>query len=171
MKQEELESKIHGMPEALQETFRNSLEISTAKRIVNRFMNVVRQAYAEGLRAAIDNTEETSVRCYANGYKDGKEDILKALREIRGWMYEDYETYLNIRVTSPGDRLYMALDQEADDLIKGTEKRRDASLFKKREHEEFAVKAMADTIGIERLEEIVRGLKEESETPEPPLPF
>ena len=74
MTQEEYEAKVQSMPKELQKTFRESLEISLSKRIVNRFMGVVMQAYAWGQR---DAQKVSHDRAYLRGAQDMKDALDK----------------------------------------------------------------------------------------------
>jgi len=170
MTQEQFEDKVQSLPEALRKTFRESLEINVSKRIVNRFMSVIHQAYAEGMRTALASKQNVAVSCYDNGYRDGKDDLLKAMRTFRSWMSADFLEYLGVHAKCNQDGIILALNKEADELIKAVEKQQEKKTDEKHQMEEVAVKAMADTIGIDRLEQIVRSMKAESEEPEE-LPF
>ena len=67
MTQEEYEAKVQSMPKELQNQFRQSLEINLSKRIFNRFMSVVMQAYAAGRRESQEGIHDAA---YLRGAQD-----------------------------------------------------------------------------------------------------
>ena len=163
MTQEEYEAKVQSMPHHLQQMVRESLEISLSKRIVNRFMSTVMQAYAWGQRAAQKVSHD-------GAYMRGAEDMLEALRTVDTLSYQEMQKY------SPGDYtndiagFRKILQMNPGDILEIVDKYRDDQMQEKDERVKAAVQAMADTIGIEKLCEIAEGIRREGAEKEG-LPF
>ncbi len=158
MTQEEFESKVQSMPHELQKTFRESLEMSLSKRIVNRFMSTVMQAYAWGQRA------EQKVS-HDGAYMRGAEDMLEALRTVDTLSYQEMQKYFPGDYTNDVAGFRKILQMNPGDILETVDKYRDDKMQEKDEREKVAVQAMADTIGIDRLLEIANAIKNEDELP------
>lgn len=152
MTQEEYEAKVQSMPHELQKTFRESLEISLSKRIVNRFMSIVMQAYAQGQRTAQKESHD-------GAYMRGAEDMLEALRTVSDMGAVDIHKYFGIDHQSSLEGLYWVIQTFKDDILEIVDKYRDDQMQEKDEREKAAVQVMADTIGIEKLCEIAEGIR------------
>lgn len=158
MTQEEYEAKVQSMPHELQKTFREALEMSLSKRIVNRFMSTVMQAYAWGQRTAQKVSQD-------DAYMRGTEDMLEAFRTISSMGYEDMQKYFPGRYNSDASGIRMVFQMNPGDILEIVDKFRDDKMQEKDEREKVAVHAMADTIGIDRLLEIANAIKQEDELP------
>ena len=171
MTQEEYEAKVQSMPHELQKTFREALEMSLSKRIVNRFMSTVMQAYAWGQRAAQKVSQD-------DAYMRGAEDMLETLRTVSDMDAVNIHKYFGIDHQSSLEGLYWVIQTSADasgirmvfqmnpgDILEIVDKFRDDKMQEKDEREKVAVHAMADTIGIDRLLEIANAIKQEDELP------
>lgn len=170
MTQEEFESKVQSMPHELQKTFREALEMSLSKRIVNRFMSTVMQAYAQGQRAAQKVSHD-------GAYMRGAEDMLEALRTVFDMDIRDATTYFNINLANHDTFttiripvMETVLNMNSGDILEIVDKYRDDKMQEKDEREKAAVQAMADTIGIVKLCEIAEGIRREK-AEESGLPF
>ena len=159
MTQEEYEAKVQSMPQSLQKMFRESLEVALSKRIVNRFMGVVMQAYAWGQRDA-QKTEN------ADDYMRGALDMKDAMTTVFDMTPIDIYKYFGHDHTGHWDAVYDVLHSDsAATIMETVKKRMEDEKHDKEEHEEKAVKAMAVTIGIDRLLEIANAIKQEDELP------
>ena len=163
MTQEEYEAKVQSMPKELQKTFRESLEMSLSKRIVNRFMSTVMQAYAWGQRAAQKESHD-------GNYMRGAEDMLEALRTVSDMGAVDIHKYFGIDHQSSLEGLYWVIQTSAGDILGTVDKYRDDQMQEKDEREKTEVQAMADKIGIVKLCEIAEGIRREK-AEESGLPF
>lgn len=171
MTQEEYEAKVQSMPHELQKIFREALEMSLSKRIVNRFMATVMQAYAWGQR----NVQKVS---HDGAYMRGAEDMLEALRTVFDMDIKDADKYFNIDFAShelfTSVRLPLmesALKMNGGDLLELVDKYRDDKMQEKDEREKAAVQAMADTIGIEKICEIADEIRKQKAAEGDCLPF
>lgn len=161
MTQEEFETKVQSMPKELQNQFRQSLEINLSKRIVNRLMSTVMQAYALGQRA-VQTGEESQNAAYMRGAQDMKE----AMKTVFDMTHIDIYRYFGHEHTSHWDAVYDVLHSDsAVTIMETVKKRMEDEKHDKEEHEETAVKSMADTIGIDRLLEIANSIKQKDELP------
>lgn len=159
MTQEEYEAKVQSMPQSLQKMFRESLEIALSKRIVNRFMGVVMQAYAWGQRAAQTGNNN-------GAYMRGAEDMLEALKATLGMDTFEASEYFGIEFTDTSSlRLVKILKGNANDILDAVAKYQMSKVHEKEEREKSDVKELADTIGIDRLLEIANAIKQEDELP------
>lgn len=166
MTQEEYEAKVQLMPQELQSQFRESLEISLSKRIVNRFMSIVMQAYAWGQRAA---QKESHDGAYMRGAQDMK-DALKTVSDMD--RHELYEYFREPLTQNTFYSLYLIIRYEnVDRIISATKTHLENKGQEKAKKEENDVKKMADAIGLERLCEIVDGIRNKSAENEDILPF
>lgn len=154
MTQEEYEAKVQSMPHELQKTFREALEMSLSKRIVNRFMSTVMQAYAQGQRTAQKVSHD-------GAYMRGAEDMLEALRTVSDMGAVDIHKYFGIDHQSSLEGLYWVVQKSAGDILEIVDKYRDDKMQEKDEREKAAVQAMADEIGIVKLCEIAEGIRRE----------
>lgn len=172
MTQEEFEWKIHSLPGVLRDNFREMLEISTSKRIVNRFIMVVNQAYAEGQRAAwrngapqAESTEEIYRKGYDNGYEHGAEDMREALLTIADMDVVDQRHYFKLDGNSVKywyDALYLILHATPEQTLKTVDLYRDRKLEEKDRENREKVEYLAQQLGgMDKLEEMVRELKKE----------
>lgn len=164
MTQEEYEAKVHSMPKELQKTFREAMEISLSKRIVNRFMSTVMQAYAWGQRTAQKVSQD-------DAYMRGAEDVLEALRTISSMGYEDMQKYFPGRYNSDASGICMVFQMNPGDILEIADKFRDDKMQEKDEREKVAVHAMADTIGIEKLCQIADEIRKQKAEDGDCLPF
>lgn len=158
MTQEEFEAKVQSMPHELQKDFRESLEMSLSKRIVNRFMAVVMRAYAQGQRDAKKTGD-------ADGYMHGAVDMLEAMRTVSDMDAAEIHKYFGIDHQSSLEGLYWVVQTSAADILEIVDRYRDDKLQEKDERHKAAVQAMADSIGIDRLLEIANAIKKEDELP------
>lgn len=166
MTQEEYEAKVQSMPHELQKTFRESLEISLSKRIVNRFMSTVMQAYAHGQRAA-----QTGEGSKNDAYMRGAQDMKDALTTVFDMTPIDIYKYFGHDHTGHWDAVYDVLHNDsAVTIMEAVKKCMEDKKHDKEEHEKAAVQAMADTIGIVKLCEIAEGIRRECAEKEG-LPF
>lgn len=162
MTQEEYEAKVQSMPQSLQKMFRESLEIALSKRIVNRFMGVVMQAYAWGQRDA-QTGEGSQNAAYMRGAQDMK-DAIKVLFDDMTPV--DIYKYFNRNHASHWDGMFDVIHNESAAKIMNAAK--ECAENKKQENiekEKTYVKNIADTIGIDRLLEIANAIKQEDELP------
>lgn len=179
MTQETLAEKLQSLPIELRDTFRESMEISLSKRIVNRFMMVVNRAYAEGQRAAWSNgapqaesTEETYKKGYENGYEHGAEDMREALLTIADMDVVDRRHYFKL----DGDSAYCRYDalflilhanakltMETVDLYKDEQmEKKEQEMEKKEQENREKVYYLAQALGgMDVLETLVKELKKE----------
>lgn len=171
MTQEEYEAKVQSMPHELQKTFRESLEIALSKRIVNRFMSTVMQAYAWGQRAAQKESHD-------GAYMRGAEDMLEALKTIFDMDIEDASKYFNISLANHDPfttiripLMETVLNMNGGDILGIVDKYRDDKIQEKDEREKVVVQAMADTIGIVKLCEIAEEIRRQKAADEDCLPF
>ena len=164
MTQEEYEAKVQSMPKELQKTFREALEISLSKRIVNRFMATVMQAYAQGQRAAQKESHD-------GAYMRGAEDMLEALRTVSDMDAVNIHKYFGIDHQSSLEGLYWVIQTSAGDILEIVDKYRDDKMQEKDEREKAAVQAMAGEIGIERLCEIADEIRKQKAAEGECLPF
>ena len=164
MTQEEYEAKVQSMPKELQKTFREALEISLSKRIVNRFMATVMQAYAQGQRAAQKESHD-------GAYMRGAEDMLEALRTVSDMGAVDIFKYFGIDHQSSLEGLYWVIQTSAGDILEIVDKYRDDKMQEKDEREKAAVQAMADEIGIEKLCQIAEEIRKQKAADGDCLPF
>lgn len=164
MTQEEYEAKVRSMPHELQKTFREALEMSLSKRIVNRFMGVVLKAYAEGQRAAQKESHD-------GAYMRGAEDMLEALKIISSMGYVVMKKYFPGDYTSDVSGMRKILLMNSGDILEVVDKYRDDKMQEKDEREKVAVKAMADEIGIEKLCEIADEIRKQKAAEGECLPF
>ena len=162
--QEEYEAKVQSMPHELQKTFRESLEIALSKRIVNRFMSTVMQAYAQGQRTAQKESHD-------GAYIRGVEDMLEALRTISSMGYDNMRKYFPGSYNSNVDGIRMIIQMNPGDILEAVDKYRDDKMQEKDEREKVAVKAMADTIGIDKLCEIAEEIRKQKAADGECLPF
>lgn len=172
MTQEEYEAKVQSMPKELQNQFRQSLEINLSKRIVNRFMSTVMQAYAWGQRAA-----QTGEGRQNAVYMRGAQDMKDALRTVFDMDIRDAATYFNIDLTNHDTfttiripLMETVLKMNGGAILEIADKYRDDKMLEKDEREKAAVQAMADTIGIVKLCEIAEGIRR-GKAEESGLPF
>ena len=164
MTQEEYEAKVQSMPHELQKTFREALEMSLSKRIVNRFMSTVMQAYAWGQRTAQKESHDGT-------YMRGAEDMLEALRTVSDMDAVNIHKYFGIDHQSSLEGLYWVVQTSAGDILEIVDKYRDDMMQEKDEREKAAVQAMADTIGIEKLCEIAEEIRKQKAAEGECLPF
>lgn len=155
MTQEEFEAKVQSMPHELQKTFRETLEMSLSKRIVNRFMSTVMQAYAWGQRVAQTVSHD-------GAYMRGAEDMLEALRTVDTLSYHEMQKYFPGDYTNDVAGFRKILQMNPGDILKIADQYRDDKIQEKDEREKAAVKAMADSIGIEKLCEIADKMRKEA---------
>lgn len=155
MTQEEYEAKVQSMPHELQKTFREALEMSLCKRIVNRFMSTVMQAYAQGQRTAQKVSHD-------GAYMRGAEDMLEALRTVFDMTPIDIYKYFGHDHTGHWDAVYDVLHSDSVlTIMEAVKKRMEDEKHDKDEREKAAVQAMADEIGIVKLCEIAEGIRRE----------
>lgn len=154
MTQEEYEAKVQSMPHELQKTFRETMEMSLSKRIVNRFMSTVMQAYAQGQRTA------QKVSCDGS-YMRGAEDMRGALEIVSNMSAEEIYKYFNQEYSNHLDGLYMVIRRNPGDILEIVDKYRDDQMQEKDERQKAEVQAMADRIGIVKLCEIAEGIRRE----------
>lgn len=155
MTQEEYEAKVQSMPHELQKTFRETLEIALSKRIVNRFMGVVMQAYAWGQRdAQTGNTNDAYMR--------GAEDMRSALGTVSNMSLEEIYKYFNQECYNYLDGLCRVIRLNPGDILEAVDKYRDDKSQEKDEREKSSVKAMADEIGIDKLLQLAEKIKSET---------
>lgn len=169
MTQEEYEAKVQSMPHELQKAFREALEMSLSKRIVNRFMSTVMQAYAQGQRTAQKVSHD-------GAYMRGAEDMLEALRTVFDMDIKDADKYFNIDFAKlfTSVRLPLmesALKMNGGDILEIVDRYRDDKMQEKDEREKTAVQAMADEIGIEKLCEIADKIRKQKAAEGECLPF
>lgn len=165
MTQEEYEAKVQSMPEELQNQFRQSLEINLSKRIVNRFMSTVMQAYAWGQRTAQKVSRD-------GAYMRGAEDMLEALRTVSDMDAVTIYKYFGIDHQSSFEGLYWVIQGTgAGDILGTVDKYRDDQMQEKDEREKAAVQAMADEIGIVKLCEIAEEIRKQKAAEGDCLPF
>lgn len=164
MTQEEYEAKVQSMPHELQKTFREALEMSLSKRIVNRFMGTVMQAYAWGQR----NAQKVS---HDGAYMRGAEDMLEALRTVDTLSYHEMQNYFPGDYTNNVDGFSKILQMNPGDILEIVDKYRDDKIQEKDEREKAEVQAMADTIGIEKLCEIADEIRKQKAADGNCLPF
>lgn len=171
MTQEEYEAKVQSMPHELQKTFREALEMSLSKRIVNRFMSTVMQAYAQDQRTAQKESHD-------GAYMRGAEDMLEALRTVFDMDIEDAAKYFNINlanhdafITIRIPLMETVLNMNGGDILEIVDKYRDDQMQEKDERQKAAVKAMADEIGIEKLCEIADEIRKQKAAEGDCLPF
>lgn len=159
MTQEEYEAKVQSMPQSLQKMFRESMEIALSKRIVNRFMGVVMQAYAQGQRDA----QKTG---NADGYMHGAEDMLEALKTASAMNMTETDYYfgINSRVDCY-PRMLQIFEMSADHILDAASKYKAEKARKDEENVKSNVKTIADSIGIDRLLEIANAIRQEDELP------
>lgn len=156
MTQEEFEAKVQSMPYSLQKMFRESLEVALSKRIVNRFMGVVMQAYAWGQRDAQKSEN-------ADDYMRGAVDMLESLKTVFDMTPIDIYKYFGHDHTGHWDAVYDVLRSDsAATIMEAVKKRMEDEKHDKEEHEEKAVKAMADEIGIDKLLQLAGRIKTET---------
>lgn len=117
MTQEEYEAKVQSMPKELQNQFRQSLEINLSKRIVNRLMSTVMQAYAWGQRAAL--TGEGSQNA---AYMRGAQDMKDALTTVFDMTPIDIYKYFGRDHTGHWDAVYDVLHSDSAVTIMETVK-------------------------------------------------
>ena len=171
MTQEEYEAKVQSMPHELQETFREALEMSLSKRIVNRFMSTVMQAYALGQRAAQKESHD-------GAYMRGAEDMLEALRTVFDMDIKDADKYFNIDFAShelfTSVRLPLmesALKMNGGDILEIVDRYRNDKMQEKDERNKMEVQAMAESIGIEKLCQIAEEIRKQKAAEGECLPF
>lgn len=165
MTQEEYETKVQSMPHELQNQFRQTLEISLSKRIVNRFMSTVMQAYAWGQRAAQKDSHD-------GAYMRGAEDMLEALKTTLGMDTFEASEYFGIEFTDSSSlRLVKILQGNANDILDAVAKYQMIKAHEEEEREKANVQAMADTIGIEKLCEIAEEIRRQKAAEGDCLPF
>ena len=155
MTQEEYEAKVQSMPKELQKAFREALEIPLAKRIVNRFMSTVMQAYAWGQRAAQKESHD-------GAYMHGAEDMLEALRTVDTLSYQEMQKYFPGDYTNDVAGFRKILQMNPGDILETVDKYRDDKTQEKDEREKASVKAMADVIGIDKLLQLAGQIKNET---------
>lgn len=166
MTQEEFEAKVQSMPHELQKTFRETLEMSLSKRIVNRFMSTVMQAYAWGQRVA-----QTGEGNRNAAYMRGAQDMKDALTTVFDMTPIDIYKYFGHDHTGHWDAVYDVLHSDsAATIMETVKKRMEDEKYEKDEREKASVKAMADEIGIVKLCEIAEGIRREK-AEESGLPF
>lgn len=164
MTQEEYEAKVQSMPHELQKTFREALEMSLSKRIVNRFMATVMQAYAQGQRAAQKESHD-------GAYMRGAEDMRCALEIVSNMSAEEIYKYFSQDYSNHLDGLYMVIRRNADDILDAVARYQNDKTYEKNEREKSDVKELADTIGIERLCEIADEIRKQKAADGTCLPF
>lgn len=164
MTQEEYEAKVQSMPHELQKTFREALEMSLSKRIVNRFMSTVMQAYAWGQRLAQKESHD-------GAYMRGAEDMLEVLRTVSDMDAVNIHKYFGIDHQSSLEGLYWVIQTSAGDILEIVNKYRDDQMQEKDEREKASVQAMADEIGIEKLCEIADEIRKQKAVEGECLPF
>ena len=156
MTQEEFETKVQSMPPSLQKMFRESLEITLSKRIVNRFMSVVMQAYAQGQRDAQKDSRD-------GAYMRGAEDMKDALTTVFDMTPIDICKYFGHDHTGHWDAVYDVLHSDsAATIMETVKKRMEDEKHDKNEREKASVKAMADVIGIDKLLQLAGQIKSET---------
>ena len=158
MTQEEYEAKVQSMPKELQNQFRKNLEINLSKRIVNRFMGVVMQAYAWGQRDA--QTGEGSQNA---AYMHGAQDMKEAIQVSLCMDSQEANNYFGISPSSL--RIVKLLELNEKIILNGVEMYKVDKENDKKRMEENDVRGMADSIGIDRLLEIANSIKQEDELP------
>lgn len=155
MTQEEYEAKVQSMPKELQSQFRQSLELNLSKRIVNRFMSTVMQAYAHGQRTAQKVSHDSA-------YMRGAEDMLEALKFVFDMVPADIDKYFGYRHISHWDAVYDVLHKTSACVIMETVKKRlEVAKDEEDERQKAVVQAMADTIGIEKLCQIADEIRKQ----------
>lgn len=164
MTQEEYEAKVQSMPHELQKTFREALEMSLSKRIVNRFMSTVMQAYACGQRAAQKVSHD-------DAYMRGTEDMLEALRTVSDMDAVNIHKYFGIDHQSSLEGLYWVVQTSAGDILEIVDKYRDDKIQEKDAMEKTSVQALADIIGLEKLCEIADEIRKQKAAEGDCLPF
>ena len=164
MTQEEYEAKVQSMPKELQKTFREALEMSLSKRIVNRFMATVMQAYAQGQRTAQKVSHD-------GAYMHGAEDMLEALRTVDTLSYHEMQNYFPGDYTNDVAGFRKILQMNPGDILEIVDKYRDDKMQGKDEREKAAVKDMSDKIGIEKLCEIADEIRKQKAADGDCLPF
>lgn len=164
MTQEEYEAKVQSMPKSLQKMFRESLEITLSKSIVNRFMNVVLQAYAWGQRDAQTDSHD-------GDYMRGAEDMRGALEIVSNMSAEEIYKYFNQDYSNHLDGLYMVIRRNPGDILEVVDKYQSDQKMEKNEREKASVKAMADVIGIEKLCQIADEIMKQKAAGGECLPF
>ena len=155
MTQEEYEAKVQSMPKELQNQFRQSLEINLPKRIVNRLMSTVMQAYAWGQRTAQKESRD-------GAYMRGAEDMLDALRTVDTLSYQEMQKYFPGDYTNDVAGFREILQMNPGDILEIVDKYRDDKIQEKDEREKAAVQAMADEIGIDKLLQLAGQIKNET---------
>ena len=164
MTQEEFETKVQSIPQQLRESFRQSLEMSLSSKIMNKFMNVVMSAYAQGQRDAQKESHD-------GAYMRGAEDMLEALRTVSDMDAMNLHKYFDIDHQSSLEGLYWVVQTSAGDILEAVDRYRDDKMQEKDEREKASVQAMADTIGLEKLCEIVDTMRKEAAENGNMLPF
>lgn len=164
MTQEEYEAKVQSMPQQLRESFRQSLEMSLSSKIVNKFMNVVMSAYAQGQRDAQKESHD-------GAYMRGAEDMLEALRTVSDMDAMNIYKYFGIDHQSSFEGLYWVVQTSAGDILEAVDRYRDDKMQEKDEWGKASVQAMADTIGLEKLCEIVDTMRKKAAENGNMLPF
>ncbi len=164
MIQEEFEAKVQSMPHELQKTFREALEMSLSKRIVNRFMSTVMQAYAQGQRNAQKESHD-------GAYMRGAEDMLEALQTVFAMGYVELKKYFPGNYNTYVDALRDILHISPGNILEAADKYMADKLQEKDEREKANVQAMADTIGIEKLCEIADEIRKQKAADGTCLPF
>ena len=161
MTQEEYEAKVQSMPQSLQKMFRESLEITLSKRIVNRFMGVVMQAYAWGQRDA-----QTGEGSQNTAYMRGAQDMKDALSVVSGMAKETARKYMPFEISSLCDPIYTVLKMSSCETVFNAVRAYNSDMDEmKQGRENGVVKKLADSIGIDRLLEIANAIKQEDELP------
>jgi hypothetical protein len=165
MTQEEYEAKVQSMPKELQNQFRQSLEINLSKRIVNRLMSTVMQAYARGQRNAQKESHD-------GGYMRGAQDMKDALKCVVDMDMDEAEKYFGIKLCDNRYvRLLHVLGINENDIFDGVAKYRSDKEHEKEENVKNNVKIIADTIGIEKLCEIADEIRKQKAAEGECLPF
>lgn len=164
MTQEEYETKVQSMPHELQKTFREALEINLSKRIVNRLMSTVMQAYAWGQRA------EQKIR-RGSDYMRGAEYMLEALRTVSDMDVVNICKYFGIDNKTSLEGLYWVVQTRSVDILGIVDKYRDDKMQEKEEREKAEIQAMSDKIGIDKLCEIAEEIRKQKAADGDCLPF
>lgn len=167
MTQEEYEAKVQPMPKELQSQFRQSLEINLSKRIFNRFMSVVMQAYAWGQRDA-----QTGEGSHNAAYMRGAQDMKYALKTVFDMTPIDIYKYFGHDHTGHWDAVYDVLHSDsAVTIMETVKKRMEDEKVEEDERQKKAVQAMADEIGIGKLCEIAEEIRRQKAAEGECLPF
>lgn len=159
MTKEDYEIKVQSMPKSMQDLFRESMEISLSKRIVNRFMAVVMQAYANGQRDALKDLEESYRAAMDNRYADGLEDMRQAFVTMFDEMQSSEKAKYFGSDTSPD----IMRTNGPHRIMCGVEEYRKAKQERERDEKAEKLKNLINEFGVDELYKAVCELKEQEE--------